>query len=380
MTTSIAIALCGFPPLAATRVSAWLSQHEALQLRVAYAVDSAASLLERLAVQPVHGVIIDSSLGLEGISFAKELLDAGYSAVGLAGTAERPQVRQRAAELGLPLCADHEPARLTAMIRQLLGLSEGTMAEGRVIAFHSPRGGAGTSTLLLQTARLLNEQGHSVAVVEVGGGSSAIPLLGLRPGGGWFDLLPSLGPALAGDPNGALLVSRSLVEVAPGLHLLPSGGPALMDQVNAEAVEAVLHLLPLSGIDYILVDTSMELTLPTAAALAAAHAICLVALPDPVSAFRLAQVHEVLVGLQVAPERILPVVNRSRESIPQRLQEVLEFLRCRPTLCIPDEARPPVDSTGHFAGFRPGSGAAKAMQDLLRALAFEQSPTEVMRR
>lgn len=371
MTTSIAIALCGLSPLAASRITTWLAGHEAMKLQVAYAVDSAAGLLERLASQPVHGVIIDSSLGLEGVSFARDLLEAGYTAVGLAGTVDRPHVRQRAAELGLPVCADYEPTRLAAMLRHLLGLSEGEVAEGQVIAFHSPRGGAGTSTLLLQMARLLNERGHNVAVVEVGGGGSAVPTLGLRPDGGWSDLLPALRPALGGDPDGPMLVSRSLVEVGPGLHLLPSGGPAIMDQVGADEVESVLRLLPITGIEYILVDTSAEMTLPTAAALAAAHAICLIALPDPISAFRLVQVQDALTGLQVFPDRIHPVINRTRDAIPQRLQEVLEFLRYRPTLRVPEEPKSPVDPAGRFTGFRPGSGAAKAVESLLEALAPE---------
>lgn len=378
MTATIAIALCGIPAVQSNRIASWMTQHEAMQLHIACAVASPDLLLERLAIQPVHGVIVDGSLGLEGVSFARELLAAGYTAVGLAGTADRPQIRMRAAELGLPVCPDYEPSRLAAMLRQLLGLSEGAAAEGRIIAFHSPRGGAGTTTLLLQMARQLQGQGRSVAVVEVSGGGGAIPLLGLSSRGGWNELLPQSRPSLAGDPNGPVLVSHALVEAAPGLHLLPSGGPATMDQVSVDEVESVLHLLPVTGIEYILIDTAAELSLPTAAALAAAHAICLIALPDPVSAYRLVQTQEVLAGLRVAPERIHPVINRARDPLPARLQEVLEFLRYRPAIRIPEESKPPVDPAGQFAGFRPGSGAARAMENLMAALALDTpQPREV---
>jgi|GEM_PF-3531251 len=373
MTDRVAVALCGVPTTTVDRIRQWMEQHESMDLAVAYGVADPEALLERMAHEPVHGVVIHAGLGLEGLSFAQDLLAAGYQAVCLAGAAERLHLRQRAGELGVACCPDLEPARLANLLRSLLGLSSSPAAEGQVIACHSPRGGAGTSTLLLHLAQTLHGRGRNVAVVEVGGGGSAIPLLGLRPGGGWEPLLPELRAGLAGRPDGPETLARSLVEAAPGLHLLPSGGPAVMDQVGPDEVDAVLQLLPACGISYIFIDTGSDLTLPTAAALAAAHTVCLVALPDPVSAFRLAQVHEVLVGLQVPPDRIIPVVNRTRDALPQRLVEVLEFLRLRPPVRIPEEAKPPVDSSGRFTGFKPGSGADKALDALLEQLTLEVS-------
>ncbi len=373
---SIAIALCGVPQPAVDRIRQWMEQHESMELTIAYGVTDPGALLEQLPLEPVHGVILHAGLGMEGLSFAQELLAAGYQAVCLAGTAERLHLRQRAAEVGLACCPDLEPARLASLLRSLLGLSTTAAADGQVIACHSPRGGAGTSTLLLHLAQSLHGRGRNVAIVEVGGYGSAIPLLGLRPGPGWEMLLPELRAGLAGRPNGPEVLARALVEVLPGLHLLPSGGPTVMDQVGPEDVDAVLHLLPACGFSYILIDTASDLTLPTASALASAHAICLIALPDPVSAFRLAQTQEALAGLQIPLDRIIPVVNRTRETVPQRLTEVLEFLRLRPAVRVPEESKPPVDAgTGRFSGFRAGSGAAKSLDALLEHLTMEVSPT-----
>lgn len=370
MSSPIAIALCGLPDQAARRISAWLAQHLSMGLQVALTADSPDRLLEQLAAQPVHGVVLDGSLGLEGLSFAQELLTAGYTAVCLAGTGDRPQIRQRAGELGLSCCPDYEPERLVTTLRRLLGLIHGAAAtDGQVITFHSPRGGAGTSTLLMHLAFALQGRGGNVVVVETGGAGNAVPLLGLRPERGWSEI--PLTADLSGDADAPGLISRALIEVQPGLYLLPSGGPAIMDQVEPGHLEATLRLLPACGFTHLLVDTASELTLLTATALTAADMLCLVTLPDPISAFRLMQMQEILAGLRLDPGRIQPVINRSRESLPQRMTEVLDFLGCRPPLRISEEARPPHDSTGRFVGFRPGSGAAKALQTLLEHLTTE---------
>lgn len=360
MNQAISIALCGVPAPEAERLAAWLEEHPALNLCVTAAVPDTDGLLERLADEPVHGIVLDAGLGLEGISFAQELQSAGYTAICIIGP-ESPSMRRRASELGLGVCPSREPARLASILRQLLGLAEGQAAEGRVIVFHSPRGGAGTTSLLLHAARVLSSRGCSVAVVEVNGTGGALPLFGLRPSGGWTELMPYLTEDLAGHPEGPALIGRALIEAEPGLHLLPSGGPTLMDEVQADQLETVLNLLGACGYSYILVDTPAEMTLLTGAALLAADAICLVGLPEAVSAFRLVRVAGVLAELQVDSSRIHPVINRVKESLPASVSEALQFLPFRPALRVPDDPKP----------FRPGGPAAKALDRLLDQLAQE---------
>lgn len=358
------IALCGLAFPTAARIRAWLDEHPSLDLRVTLVAEGTDELLEGLARAPVHGVVLDGGLGLEGLSFAQELLAAGYPAVVIAGVADRPHLRERASDLGLTVCPDCDAARLAPLLRRLLGLSHEEVAPGHLIALHSPRGGAGTSVIALSLAYLLTGRGAKVALVELGGGGSAIPLLGLRPGGGWAD----------GAPDSADQVRRALVSVGDSpLRLFPSGGPAVMDQIDPDQVEHLLSLLPSCGMEYIIVDTPAELTLPGATALATAQAIGLVALPDAVSAYRLVQTGEVLRGLHVPTDRITPLLNRTRDGVPARLLEVCAFLGYRAPLRIADEAKPPLDGSGRFAGFKPGSGAARALESLLQHLTMEVS-------
>src|SRR5690606_5914707 len=122
------------------------------------------------------------------------------------------------------------------------------------------------------------------AVVEVSGGGGAAPLLGIRPGGGWQELLGVLPEALLGDPAGPERVAAALRAVEPGLFLLPTAGPAAMDELHPDLMEAVLRLLGACGCSWALVDTRAEMTLAAAAALAAADAVCLISIPDAVSA------------------------------------------------------------------------------------------------
>jgi cellulose biosynthesis protein BcsQ len=369
--TPLRVALCGLAPAAAARFRDWLEAHPAMGLQVTVAVSDIDALLEQLAASPSHAVVLDAGLGLEGISLAQDLTAAHYAVLCAASGAVPPLVRRRAAELGIAHCPDADPARLAAMLRHLLGLAPGAPATGKIIAFHSPRGGAGTSSLLLHLARELRDRGSRVAVVELGSGGGAVPLLGVRQAGGWAELCGLSPEALAGDPEGPGRIAGALVEAEPGIHLMPSAGPAAMDDLSPELVEAVLRLLGPCGCAYALVDTPAEMTVRTAAAMAAADAVCLVGLPDAVSAYRLVQVEALLGELQVPPGRVRLVLNRVREQLPLPVEEALGFLPYRPALRIPEEPRSSGDGTGRSAGFKPGGPAARALDRLLEALVEE---------
>lgn len=368
---TLRVALCGLSPAAARSLEGWFASHPALELSVAFATPDVDSLLDRLSTTPAHAVVLDAGLGLEGLSCAQELAAAGYGVLCVfSGPASAP-LRRRAADLGLPLCPDADPARIAALLGRLLGLGGGFAGAGHVIAFHSPRGGAGTTSLVLHAARALCGRGQTVAVVEVSGGGGAAPLLGLRPGGGWEELVGVPPEALLGNPSGPERVAAALRPVERGLHLLPSAGPAVMDELHPDLVDAVLRLLGPCGCTFALVDTPAEMTVPAAAAIAAADAVCLIGLPDAVSAYRLVQVESLLAGLQVPPERVRPVLNRWREPAPPSVEEALAFLPYRPAVRVPEEPRPLVEPSGRFSGFRPGGGAARALDRLLDALLQE---------
>lgn len=368
---SVQIALCGLPPSEVRQIAEWLEERPGLGLTVSGSADSPEELLRQLSTRPAHGVVLDAGLGQEALSLARALLAAGYPAVCLVG--DRPDLHPWAAEAGVALCPDYRPERIAGELRRLLGPHGDVGPEGQVIAFFSPRGGAGATTLLLSVAHLLGRAGRNTVIVETGTCGGLIPLLGLRASGGWADLAPEAARPASGlhDPG---VLHGALIEVDAGLHLLASGGPTAMDQFAPEDVEAVLRLLPACGFDTILIDTAAEVTVPTATALTLADRICLLALPDVVSAFRLAQVHELFAALRIPGERIFPVINRAREPVPSQLSEVLRFLGLRPPVRIPEESRTPVDPSGRFVGFRPGSGAAGAIRTLLESLMLEVSP------
>lgn len=368
---NVQVALCGLPPAEVRQIATWLAQRPGLGLTVSDAADSPEGLLQQLATRPAHCVVLDAGLGPGALSLARALREAGYPAVCVIG--DRPDLHPWAEESGVALCPDYRPERVADELRRLLGLPADAAPAAQVLACFSPRGGAGTTTLLLSLAHLLGGAGRNIVIVETGGCGGLVPFLGLRPAGSWGDIAPDAARLTPGV-TGPELLSRALIEVRPGLHLLASGGPAAMDQLAAEDVEALLHLLPGCGFDTILIDTGAEVTLPTATALTLAQRICLLALPDVVSAFRLARVHELLAALRIPADRIFPVINRAREPVPPQLLEVLRFLGLRPPVRIPEESRPPVDPSGRFVGFRQGSGAAVAVRTLLESLMLEVSP------
>ncbi|MEW8978484.1 MAG: hypothetical protein AB2385_08785 [Symbiobacterium sp.] len=173
MTASFLVALCGLPSSPALRLRQWLEAHPAQQLAVAFEAPDGEALLERLAATPVHAVVFDAGLGLEGLSLGQELAAAGYAVLCTASGPHPPLLSRRAAERGILFCPDPDPARLAATLRQLLGLANGATAAGRILAFHSPRGGAGTTSVVLHLARGGGAPRPGGGGCPTGGGRSA---------------------------------------------------------------------------------------------------------------------------------------------------------------------------------------------------------------
>ncbi len=182
----------------------------------------------------------------------------------------------------LPKPAD--TGELIARVEALLGraaFAKGgpTPSPGRLLAFLGAKGGVGTTTVVVNIATLLAEQGKAVSLVELRPGvGTAATLLKLQPIRDLADLLARPSAELASSDA----VSRAMTRHANGLRLLaaPLGGEAPCD-IGAEVAEAVAGAL-LQDSDYVLFDLAAGWTAANQAVVRQARFTAVVCEPDVV--------------------------------------------------------------------------------------------------
>ncbi|HOG46599.1 MAG TPA: response regulator [Anaerolineae bacterium] len=186
----------------------------------------------------------------------------------------------------LPKPAD--TSELIARVEALLGraahsrtvLAPAPPPKGRVLALFGAKGGVGTTTVAVNVAALLAEQGKAVCLVELRASCGiASALLKLQPVRDLGDLL-----ATPIDEVDRGAVARSLARTANGLRLLAAprtGEPPC--ELSAQHVEALTTAL-LQDADYVLFDLAAGWSAANQAALHQARYTAVVCGPDAISA------------------------------------------------------------------------------------------------
>lgn len=182
----------------------------------------------------------------------------------------------------------------------------------QVVVVHSPKGGAGTSTIAVHLAAQWARLGLRVLLVDFSAyGAAAILCKTRQQGAG----LESIAASLEMMPNcltEGFDPSPYLVPLSTGpgcLDLLPGARPHLMDHFSPNHVSLLLYHCAQLPYDMIVVDTSAEPTLRTLAALETAHQLVLVATQDYTACWNLIHLLELLQTLRLESNRLL-VLNR----------------------------------------------------------------------
>lgn len=167
----------------------------------------------------------------------------------------------------------------------------------RMVVLHSPKGGAGTSTITAHLAACWTSQGERVALVDLASYGAQAMLCKVQAARGFESLLAALEPEpdRLGQPDFDLEQHLSVVIDKPGrLSLLCGAGPRLMDRVTPAHVTQLLERLRQLPFDRIVVDTAAEPNPRCLAALSAADHTVLVAVPDFTCGWSLKQFQGVL--------------------------------------------------------------------------------------
>jgi len=178
----------------------------------------------------------------------------------------------------LPKPAD--TGELVARVEALLNRAGASQPSGQVIAFIGAKGGAGTTTVAVNVASLLADQGKAVTLVELRPGpGTAAGLLGLRPAHDMGDLQAKPPTDLAAKD----ILGRSILRSANGLRLLaaPHSGDTPCD-ISGEFAEALIGHLQRES-EYVLFDLAPCWTAANRAVASHARFTAVVCEPDPLS-------------------------------------------------------------------------------------------------
>jgi flagellar biosynthesis protein FlhG len=154
-------------------------------------------------------------------------------------------------------------------LRQILAFSR-----ARTIAVVAGTRGAGATTCVVNLACALTAEGKRVLVIDENSGANVSNALSLTPGGDLHDVM-----------TGARALEEVLLDVAPGVRLLPAGAAAhalpLLDQAAQQRAIASFASLD-AETDVVLLDANNEGQQPSAFARAAQEVIVVVC-PGPSS-------------------------------------------------------------------------------------------------
>jgi len=257
-------------------------------------------------------------------------------------------------------------AKIEVLIKRMKATAGEVIKRGRVVVFLRGKGGAGATTLAVNSAVSLAETkmyktGVLDLSLEFGNVASH---LNLKPQHTLAELAETQLDQLD-DATFATFVAqdRSGVQVCVG-----SDAPERAELVTVSAVQQSIDRLR-RGSDYLMVDTPPSFTQQTLAAIDTADGACVITEPHIASMKAGRDCLDVLDKLSFPKERILLVVNRTTQT-GLETDEVARFFNRRPDIIVPftpafDDA---ADRGRPIVVLHPDNAASKQLRDLAARL------------
>ncbi|MFK7804276.1 MAG: CpaE family protein [Anaerolineae bacterium] len=198
--------------------------------------------------------------------------------------------------------------------------------EGKILAFYSPKGGSGCTTLSTNVAVGLALKGHRVALVDASYqfGDIAV-MLGLRPTTTIVDLVDRLADLDAEMINSVLTRHETGLEV-----LLSPPRPEMAEMVTTEHVELILQQLS-QMFDFVVVDTPSALNDQCIMALEMSHRIVLIAQQNLAALANIRRFFELMKQIEFDFKKILLIVNRANDRFGISIRDIGDAMK-RPVM------------------------------------------------
>ena len=254
-------------------------------------------------------------------------------------------------------------AKIEVLLKRLQATG-GAVAKrrGRVVVFLRGKGGAGATTLAVNTAVALAEtKMYKTALLDLNLEFGNVAMhFNMKPGRTLAELADGEIAKLDDAAFAPYLIQdRTGVQVCTG-----STAPEHAELVTVGAVHQSIDRLRVSS-DYVLVDTPASFTQQALAAIDTAEGACVIAEPHLASLKAAKDCFDGLDKLSYPKERILLILNRTTQT-GLETDEVSRFFNRRPDIVVPftpmfDES---ADRGRPLVVLHPDNAAAKVMRDL----------------
>ncbi len=192
---------------------------------------------------------------------------------------------------------------------------------GKVITVYSPRGGAGSTTILANLAAVLHKEDTPVVIIDANFQFGSISVMfNVQGSHSLVDLLSHLDDI---DPK---LVKETLVHHSSGIDILLSTNPAEGDMVNADQLLRLIDFLA-QHYSYVLVDCPTHLSDTTLAVLEICDLSVMVITQDIPALARAKKFLDLAPLVNLDAKRILVAINQYDKRIditPEKLEETLK--------------------------------------------------------
>lgn len=175
------------------------------------------------------------------------------------------------------------------------------MAMGKIVTFHSAKGGVGKSSLARNFSVFLADKGHKVAIYETCVGGNLNKMMGV-----FSDVTASSGIS----PKEVLLEQDEYK-----VSLMAHGQKIVIDEEEKTMSTIITYLK--QSYDYVLIDTDHWISLSNYIALTSSDCIVLVGDYNPNALYRLVERYELLVGsssdngMGIDREKIFGFINKT---------------------------------------------------------------------
>lgn len=268
-----------------------------------------------------------------GLKFAQFLVEGAPNrrVVGMGDTLT-PELLMQAMQAGVteylprPVTAEKVQDSLDRLARKFghRGAEERKREPGKLYAFFSPKGGAGSTSVATNTAvslHLLTRRRVLLVDLDLELGETAL-LLGVEPRFSFVDLVRNFHRVDAG------LLASYIERHDSGVELLSAPfHPAKAETVTGDQIRQILHFLK-QHYDYVIVDSSKSFTAPTLATFEQADNVFLVTNVDLPSLRNITRCLPLLerMGSVKGEDWLRILVNRYQPSDPITLKEIEKTL------------------------------------------------------
>lgn len=198
--------------------------------------------------------------------------------------------------------------------------------EAKIVSVYSPKGGSGCSTIAVNLAVALADQGHSTLLIDGSFqfGDVAI-MLDLKPSTSIADLMDRM------VEIDADLVSSVLVRHQSGLRVLMAPPrPEMADLVSEEKIKTLIELLR-EQFEYIVIDNSSSLNDVALAMLDMSDRIFLVTQQSLPTLKNVSRFFDLAVTLDYERSKVLLIVNRESDKLGISVKDIGDTLK-RPVI------------------------------------------------